>query len=597
MPLYEDFESSIAKFTKPIGEYSSRLITLKDFTTNELDRALHAIGATELINPGRFGADPSAHIATLRNLLRHPATFEHYSALRRNNDAISVEDVTWSYLIGERLRRALAKAGRQCHSSVRDLRKLLERIALLCWQSGFKNFELNKEDLQSAIPEASNDDDHEDVSTLAALVEHRILSESVVNNQSRISFNITDIGGYLLSFELERQIQGKSPDQIRTLLKKWLDESRNFQPLLDALLALMDRFANQPYSSPSLALVEVLVESHRFQNRSLFGLMRPEVLKTVFEIIKDGEHRLQGYREAALGIRPSPASRAEIRAHLSVESQAARQLAAELSGALHDEVAIEELIKLFQDPDKNIRRKVFEAFGHIGKTAVGPLLRTINDPSRSVELRTACIVALRNVGFRNREISLTLKRGLQQAEFEPKLLNRTLLAAAGLRDHGHSKYAIRALASQDEQVIQSAAKYLAEVPNAKAFPSLRRALSPKTLALREPHERFWIITQLMMALWKTDQVRATPLMLEMIANALRGKGYLLPLQVMQFSNRIDLAAVPPLIFKEMVKQRQQREKGDLVWRSSRALGLWLLGRLAVSFPLRTSFCIPRPALS
>lgn len=573
MPLYEDFDPSIPGSKKHFGGYSSRLITLRDFTTTELDRALHVIGANELINPGRFGADPSAHIATLRSLLRHPATFEHYSALRRNNDAIAVEKVTWSYLIEKRLRKALDKAGHQCQRSVQDLRKLLERMTLLSWQRGSKNFELDREELQSAIPELSCDENHEGASTLAALVEHRILSESVVNNQSRISFNIADIGGYLLSFELERQTQDSSPEEIHTLLMKWLDESRDFQPLLDALLALMDRFANQPYSSRSLALVEVLVESHRFQSRSLFGLMRPEVLKTIFEIIKQPDgHELYGYRDAALGIRPSLAALTEIRSHLNGENQPARQLAAELAGALHDKVAIEELIRLFRDPDKNIRRKVFEAFGHIGKSAVGPLLRTINDSSQPVELRGSCITALRNVGFRNSEGSVTLRSSFEHSEGEPELLVRSLLAAAGLRDQGHSKYAIRALESRDEQVVTSAAKYLTELPNAKAFPALRRALSPKTLALREPHERFWIITQLMVALWQTDKVRATPLLLEIIANALQGKGDLLPLQVMQLPNKIDLPAVPPLIFKEMVKQLQQGEKGDLVWRSSRALG-------------------------
>jgi HEAT repeat protein len=255
-------------------------------------------------------------------------------------------------------------------------------------------------------------------------------------------------------------------------------------------------------------------------------------------------------------------------------------LAAELAGALHDEVAIEELIQLFRDPDKNIRRKVFEAFGHIGKSAVGPLLRAINDSSQPVELRTSCITALRNVGFRNSEISAMLRRSLERAESEPELLNRSLLAAARLRDRGHTRHATRALESRDDQVVTSAAKYLTEVPDVDAFSALRRALSPKTLTLREPHERFWIITQLMVALWQTDKVRATPLLLEIIANALQGKGDLLPLQVMQLLNKIDLTAVPPLIFKEMVKQLQQGGKGDLVWRSSRALrATWRINQL------------------
>lgn len=583
-PLYEDSEPAIPESKKHFGGYSSRLITLTDFTTTELDHALHAIGANGLISPGRFGADPSAHIATLRSLLRHPGTFEHYSALWRNNDAISVEDVTWSYLIEARLRQALEKAGRQCHNGVLHLRELLERIARLSWQSGSKNFELNKDEMQSAIPELGYERDQEAVSILAALVEHRILSESVKNNQSIISFNIADIGGYLLSFELERQTQTKSQEKIHTLLKKWLDELQDFPPLSDALLALMDRFANQPYSLRSLALVQVLVESHRFQNRSLFGLVRPEVLKTIFEIIKQRDgHTLSGYREAALGIRSSPAALAEIRSYLNAESHAARELAAELAGALHDEVAIEEFIQLFRDPDKNTRRKVFEAFGHIGKSAVGPLLKTINDPSQPVELRSSCITALRNVGFRDSEASAALRRSLEQAESEPELLKRSLLAAARLRDPGHTKNATRALNNADEEVVTAAAKYLTEVPNPNAFSALRRALRPKTLALRKPHERSLILTQLMAALWKTDKVRATPVLLRIVERALEGKGDLRPSQAIHFPDKIDLPAALPLILRAMVKQLQEFGEGDLLWRSSRTLGSILAHRATESF--------------
>jgi HEAT repeat protein len=435
--------------------------------------------------------------------------------------------------------------------------------------------------LHSAIPELNDDEDDETSSTLGALIEHRILSELVVNNQSRISFNIADIGGYLLSFELERQTQAIGQQEVEALLRKWVEESLNFQPLLDALLALMDRFADQPYSSSSLALVKALVESHRFRHSSIFGLMRPEVLKTIFEIIKEADgQRLHGYRPAALGIRPTPAALAEIRSHLNDKNAAARQLAAELAGALHDEVAIEELIQLFRDPDKDVQRKVFQAFGHIGRSAIGPLLKVINDSSQAVELRSSCITALRSVGFRNREVSATLKSSLEQSECEPELVKRSLLAAAGLRERVHTRYATQALESPDDQVVTSAGKYLTEVPDANAFSALRQALKPKSLALYEPPERFGIVNQLTAALWRTDKIKAAPILLKLVERGLKSKGDLLPFQAVYFPNKIDLPAVPPLILKAMVKQLQQRGEGDLVWRGSSTLGaIWRFEQL------------------
>jgi hypothetical protein len=266
------------------------------------------------------------------------------------------------------------------------------------------------------------------------------------------------------------------------------------KPLLDALLALLDRLLDQPYSSAALAMVEVLVESNRFHNSSIFELMRPEVLKTIFEIIKQtDDYGFYDYRDAALGVRPSPAALEEVRSHLKDENARVRQVAAELAGAHQDNVAVDELIQLLRDPDDDVQDRTFRAFGHMGEPAVLPLLNFIDDKSQALELRSSCITALRNVGLRPARVSTTLEQTLKQAKTSPELLESSLLTAAGLRDRGHSASAKNALRSEDEPVVLAAAKYLAEVPEPGAFSALRQLLKPQPVDAARPYRRAWVI--------------------------------------------------------------------------------------------------------
>jgi hypothetical protein len=224
-------------------------------------------------------------------------------------------------------------------------------------------------------------------SPLVSLIDNRILSEVVAVSRREIAFYSSDLGAYLLSYELERQTKHRESHEVRELLKQWLNESWSFPPLLDSLLALLDRLLDRPHSSASLAMVEVLVESNRFYGSSVFELMRPEVLKTIFEIIKQGDDfSFYDYRDAALSVRLSPNVLEEIRSHLRDENNRARQLAAELAGAHRDDVAVNELIQLLRDPDEEVQDKAFRAFGHMGEPAIAPLMKVIGDNTQPMDL-------------------------------------------------------------------------------------------------------------------------------------------------------------------------------------------------------------------
>lgn len=573
MPLYE--EPRLPQARSHTGGYAYSIIRITDFSTSELDRALSEIGATELINPGRFGEGASAHIATLRDMLKHPATFEHYSALHQSEESVSIQEITWSYLIGRRLSSALDRAGRQCGKNADDLRGVLEELAIIGWQNRSKNFEFNIENVKTSLSSLFEEGKNGNLSMLLALVENRVLNRSVTADQTTISFYNSDIGAYLLSFELERQITHIRPRRVRECFDQWIKESWYFLPLLDALLALLDRLANEPHRSATLALVKALVESDRFHHSSLFELMRPEVLRTIFEILKQiDEHLFYDYRDAALGIRPSPSALSEIRSYLHHENPLVRQMAAQLAGAHQDQMAVEQLILLLQDPDEDVREKAYGAFAYIGRPAIAPLIKIITDPTQSHELRRSCITALRNVGIRTNEVSTALKGTLKQSNMQsPSLLDSLFLTAAGLRDRGHANIAKNTLQHYDKDVVLAAAKYLTEVPELRTFNALREALKPKVSEDGLPKKRSWEFNQLIFALWMTNKVKAAPVILNLIQESLQNDdSELAPFRAIHLIEKVDLARIPPLLLKYLIERLQKPTEGRLARESARVLG-------------------------
>lgn len=556
-------------------------IQLRDFTTYELDHALREIGATELLESGRFGESPSAHISTLRDLLRHPATFEHYSALKRNNPALSIQEITWSDLVEARLRAALEKSVRQCGASVEVLRSALVKLAILGWQAGTMSFDFDADVANAALPKNNDGIAKGRLTPLESLVENRVLNESVVGGQHKFSFQISDIGAYLLSEELERQINGLDSREVRTRLEEWLNQSWNFQPLLDAMLALADRCFKEPYSSRSFAMVEVIVESHRFHDSLIFGLMRPEVLKTIFEIVsRSDENDFYGYRDAALEVRPFPGVLQEIRSHLRDENRLTRRLAAELAGAHQDEISIAELIQLLRDEDDDVRERVYKAFGHIGNPAISPLVQTITDSRTPVDLRTDCLYALRNIGQLNREVSGVLKKILKKGESNKALLRSTLLTAAHLRALGHAKFASGVLRDEDPKIVQAAAKYLTEVPAAEAYPALQDALRPSQSSAHDSQQHAWNLSLLMSALLKANRTKARKELRSIVRAALAGQHELTPNAAIRISEKFDLPDLQPLILFRLIEQLRLGPEGKLVCKSTRVLAAtWRLDHL------------------
>jgi hypothetical protein len=453
------------------------LFTIGEFTSNELDDALEAIGDEKLLVLGRGGEQADPHVLTLRELLKHPATFEHYADLRLRGGVAEAESVTWSQLIEIRLNNSLLDAERHCRRSSNELREDLIGLAETGWAQGAGDFSVDVESVKGRLPELFTRRDDAKVSPYEALIRSGVLLETPGPESKRIvSFRITDAGSYLLSILLERRAE-VGDDEFRGMTAGWLSEAWNYSPLLDAVLAWVDRLSDRPRAPRLLLMLESILHTHR--GESLFNLMRPAVLGSLFEMLKRGDENEEWrIREAAVEVRPSAAMWSVISRHLHDLMPEARRLAVELAALHRREEFIPDLVGLLSDEDEDVRHEVFVSFGRLGNAAVPFLLEALEDITKPTEVRSRYLSALRNVGYRNGEISDSLGHCLERTE-DIWLLKSALLLAAHLRDRVQGRHAISALNHEDNDVVQAAAKFLEEAPASGAFDALRDALRPR----------------------------------------------------------------------------------------------------------------------
>lgn len=554
-------------------------LRFKDFTPDELNDALRLIGATELLTPGRFGERVDPHVATVRALLKHPATFEHYADLHLSGDPATVSNLTWGGLIEQRLRKALNQASRQCGTSPDELRAKMIAFATLCRERNARASLLDAEEVRAALPDLFTPGPDSIRTPYEALVGHGVLTEQpALGGRQSIGFRITDAAGYLLSFEMERQAVGATDEEWRGLIAGWLRDTWDYSPLLDALLALADRLGENPRDARLLTLLDVLLEEHRSYS-DLFRLMRPTVIISLFELIvrSDSEY-IHPYRDAAAEVRSSVEMLTEVRLRLQDPDARARALAVELVGIHRDLSSTPTLARLLEDRERIVSGAVWVAVGRIGEAAVPPLLEVANDSSQPSEFRRHCVAALRAIGFGNPEVSAAIARCLEDAEANNNapMLQDALLTAAHLRDRAHTAYAIRALEHGDDDVAQAAAKFLTEVPDPAAYDALRRALHPQHTSSGEIRERYWLPRQLMAALVASDAERAGPVIAEMIREGLGDAGELGPGGALEAVENTGLPAAYSVVLEDLIDRLDHQPNQGIVWSSAELLGkAWL----------------------
>ena len=560
----------------PSSSGSMRVIEVGDFSELEVKHALEAIDATELLTPRQPGEWADPHVETLRELLKHPATFGLYAKVRASGSLPSIQDLTWSRLVEQHVKDSLRKVSARCHISLDSLRDWLIAWANLAWQQRARDFYLSRELIATTWPHLKVDINDPTESPFAALLEVGMLAQqSALGAKRLVGFRTADVGSYFLSLELERQSQDKPPQELRALADKWIREAFNYPPLIDALLAWIDRLADDPQNPRLLTLVEILVESHIFRSEVLFRMMRPAVINALFEIIRQKEpHVFYAYREAVKAVRLSQAEKAKIRRWLHDRDPKARRLAADLAGIHRDEEYIRDLIELLEDDDKEVRDAAYQALSQIGRPAVEPLLGIIQDSSQPVERRTRCLGALRAIGFRDERVSQTLEKALEDGlQGDTALLRSALLAAAHLRDRNQTRQAVAALESADWQVVQAAAKLLTEAPEPDALPSLRDTLHRWINAEQDDFGQLFTVRQLLVALAQIRDDQAKEIVLNAVREGLQDKSRLPAVEALRVADRLDSPTARRSMLEDLLRRVSETPLDPLVWHNVRRLGL------------------------
>ena len=152
------------------------------------------------------------------------------------------------------------------------LRTKLATFANLARQRKQRDFVLPVQIIQETFPELHIDQADPRVSPYAALLDNNILVEERIDVRGRsIGFEFADLGSYLLSFGLEdewQQLTDSKTQQER--ISEWLREAHGFPPLLDALLAWIDRLADDPRSPTLHLLLSAALCRHFIQDRRRF---------------------------------------------------------------------------------------------------------------------------------------------------------------------------------------------------------------------------------------------------------------------------------------------------------------------------------------
>lgn len=560
------------------------IIQITDFQEEELDSALQAIGATELLTPRPPGEWADPHVQVVRDLLKHPATFALYAGLHASGDVSSIQNLTWSRLIERYMQRALDMAGAQCDVRPEALREQLIELASLARQEKSRDLYLRAEMVKQAMPDMEIDRLNPAQSRYAALRENGILHELPAPGGKRlIGFHIPDFGSYLLSFTLEKQAQSCTKEEFRELATAWLCEGYNYPPLQDAILAWIDRLASNPEDSLLLILLDTLIEGP-FRNDVVFRLLRPTIVGSLFAALRQkASHHFYDYAEAAKAVRPSPEALEEIRRYLHDRSPRARQLAAQLTGFHRDARSVSELIELLEDYERAVREAASAALGRIGRAAVPPLLVILGDSSQSAEYRSRCLSALRGVGFRDNDVSAVLSGCLRDGQAgEMALLRSALLAAAHLRDGRQAIYATRALSSHDWRVVEAAAKLLTETADPAAFFALREALRRCSSSERASFEHVFVSRQVLAALTRVGGTEATNIVLNLLRDSLLGSGGIEPIEAIWAADNLGLPDGRRLLLHDILSRLDNTAPDQLLWHSlNRLSSTWLPEHLAV----------------
>lgn len=559
---------------------------IKDFNNAELDAALTKIGATDLLSEWDVKGNFNSHAATLRSLLKHPGTFEHYADLYARRQINRIQAETWSSLIEKRLDYCLREVERETGVDKKKILGDLIKLAEQCREQKARDFAVDSGEVRAKFPGWFAEENSPLPTVYAALLKGGILEEkSGLAEQKLAAFRITDAGAYLLSFALETEFDavtdasasdadGKDGEGKIETVSAWFNEGWSYSPVIDAVLALIDRLsdsADPERRKELLPLLDALILNHH--HNSLFRLMKPSVLEFVFRLIEsqdDGEkhrrHRRYDYFEAAREIRYSMENEELLRRNFADLNASARELAIELTGIYGLARFVPRLVELLADEEQDVRSAVYKACGRIGVPAIDALLTALDDTETSADVRQRVVWALNNIGHLNDRVSKSLSGQFEKAlaASNVELTKTLLLAAAHLRDRRQSDFALQCLTHEDDDVIWKAAKFFTEAPDEKAFEPLRNILGEIYSPTSQAPQGRWHFDQVIAALVKIDREKIALELLRLFEKVLKDfeenpneKHIFSPSRIAELAAKHDLPDCYPILFAHLARLLQK----------------------------------------
>jgi HEAT repeat protein len=548
------------------------VIQVGDFTDSELDQFLQGIDANNLLARADSPGNVDYHVESVRMLLKRPETAREYSELMTHGEAHLSDNMTWSKLVELRLQHDLEPF----EESNAILRQALTELAKLCWRQKLPEFRIDLKIVKENIPSLFVEIPDTGREALSLLENVGVLVECVSSPGNRIvCFRTVDTGSYLLSFTLANEARNKSCEDVRSLMSSWLDEAWNYAPLLDAVLAWIDRLSENLEDPLLLWIVETFIETGR--NISAFRLVDPRVIGTIFALVETSDQdEFYAFREAALFLRPSREAIETIRRFLTSPNSLSRRLAAELVGVHQDKVSVPALVSLLEDEDEEVRSTTFEAFGRFGSMPLPFLLDALRDGSKSEVIRVRYLSALRNVGVRTEPVTEALAKNLNSAlRGDANYFQSALLAGAHLRDREQIPFAIAGLRHNDPDVTWAAAKLLTEVPHSAAFDFLLDALTSERSKEGRLSQKHWLEKQLLAALAATDKTAVEPIIVDYLEEAFEGKAEIHFTEVVNIADRFRITPTYPILLEEMAVRMTDRRDGRFIFHASGKLaGAW-----------------------
>lgn len=563
--------------SRPLGSSTTgnaEVIRVTDFDDTELEHAIEAIGVADLLASGQRDGRSDPHVEAVRELLRHPATFGIYAALRQGGDLHNVEEWTWSTLVELFVERALQMASQRCHVHVASLRESLVKLSGLAREYKNPDFRLEAEVVMSVLPDFGLDDVDLSRSAYAALVSRGILDELEGTSARRfVGFRLREVGSYFLSFALQRAAERSPLEELGDLVTQWLEEVYDYPPVIDAIVAWAYRLSQEPSDPKLAALVEALVENPSLRLEVVFRLMPPAVAESILRALGRADSEdLAPYHSAILAIRPSPAALAAFRHGLFSRDERVARLAIRAAGTNQDSEAIPALITLLDHADEDIRLLASNALGWIGAPAVPHLLAIIGDRQMSGVRRVRSLLALRAAGYRSQEVAAVLEECLAtDATNDPSLQRNAFLVAAALRVNGLTSYAISALRSEDAMVVLDAAKLLTEVPDAHADQSLLQALQEWTNRDAGLADRYSILRQVGMALMRMPTAEKTEAVLSLLRTSFKTGAPLSPIESIWLVEALPMPEAWVLVLEDLAHGLAARPPAPHIWQNLRAI--------------------------